>query len=137
MSISEGFVRNALKKTTSTGVALPEKRGKRIPFNKISEDVIKNIKANINSYPAYESHYSRERTAKKYLGSDLNISKMYNLYNEECEKKRLRPAKLWLYRKIFNEDFNLSFHLPDNDTCDLCDHFSRPSRKRKCCPKKK
>lgn len=28
-----------------------------------------------------------------------------------------------MYRKIFNEDFNLSFHHPAQDTCEKCDTF--------------
>lgn len=28
-----------------------------------------------------------------------------------------------MYRKIFNEQFNLSFHLSYSDTCDECDHL--------------
>lgn len=29
--------------------------------------------------------------------------------------------KEWLYRKIFNEEFNLSFGYPRSDTCETCD----------------
>ena len=28
-----------------------------------------------------------------------------------------------MYRKVFNEQFNLSFHLPSKDTCEKCDGF--------------
>ena len=29
--------------------------------------------------------------------------------------------KEWLYRKIFNEEYNLSFGYPRSDTCETCD----------------
>lgn len=32
-------------------------------------------------------------------------------------------VKIWLYRKIFNEEFNLSFGYPRSDTCQLCDEL--------------
>ena len=32
-------------------------------------------------------------------------------------------AKDWLYRKIFNDDFNLSFGYPRSDTCQMCDEL--------------
>ena len=32
-------------------------------------------------------------------------------------------VKDWLYRKIFNEDFNLSFGYPRSDTCQMCDEL--------------
>ena len=32
-------------------------------------------------------------------------------------------VKTWLYQKIFNEEFNLSFGYPQSDTCQLCDEL--------------
>ncbi|KAJ8956579.1 hypothetical protein NQ314_006706 [Rhamnusium bicolor] len=51
---------------------------------------------------------------------------MYMLYLTNCSENDIpksKQAKEWLYRKIFNEDFNLSFHPLYNDTCDDCDHL--------------
>lgn len=95
-------------------------RGKHTPGTKLADSIIDGVKSHIAKYLAYQSHYSRERTCKKYLGNHLNISKMYDLYVEECEEKQVTPGKKWLFRKIFNEEFNLSFKFPDNDTCDTC-----------------
>lgn len=89
-------------------------RGKHVAVNKTPEVIRQQIQEHISKYPAYQS-------CKKYLGSHLNISKMYSLYTDECKEKGVPFAKKWLFQKIFNEDFNLSFNLPDNDTCDLCD----------------
>lgn len=97
---------------------------KHIPSNKISEEIRNRIRDHISKFPTYSSHYSRERSAKKYLGNHLNISRMYNLYREECEENNLpenQIGKEWLYSEIFNYEFNYSFKLPSNDTCDLCD----------------
>ena len=56
-----------------------------------------------------ESHYSREKSKRKYLSFNMSLSKMYVLYI--LRNKRLEnPPKLCLYIKIFMEDFNLSFH---------------------------
>lgn len=48
---------------------------------------------------------------------------MHSIYVNECLKNNIKPEKKWVYSKVFNEDFNLSFHLPDNDTCDVCDQL--------------
>ena len=77
--------------------------------NKILETVVQDIKNHINRYPTYESNYSRERTTRKYLGSERNIRKMYSLYCQECEERN--EAKEWFFRKIFHEHFNLALHL--------------------------
>lgn len=109
LAISEMFMRTALKKTTDTGMIKVDLRGKHTPGTKLADSIIDGVKSHIAKYPAYQSHYSRERTCKKYLGNHLNISKMYDLYVEECEEKQVTPGKKWLFRQIFNEDFNLSF----------------------------
>jgi hypothetical protein len=47
---------------------------------------------------------------------------MYSLYCDECEdSNRVSDS---LYRSIFNNEFNLSFHQPKSDTCKKCDVFS-------------
>ncbi|KAF2892092.1 hypothetical protein ILUMI_14081 [Ignelater luminosus] len=51
---------------------------------------------------------------------------MYRLYKIECEENNVAEthiAKELLYADIFNKEFNLSFKVPDNDTCDACDNF--------------
>ncbi|KAF0682293.1 Uncharacterized protein FWK35_00033855, partial [Aphis craccivora] len=73
-----------------------------------------------------ESHYSREKTVKKYLGNELNISKMYKLYVDNCKEHKVPTgniAKHWLYSEIFNNEFNLAFKEPANDSCVICDEF--------------
>ena len=54
---------------------------------------------------------------------------MYLLYLEKYEpqvnESGVKPeVKEWLYRKIFNEEFNLSFGYPRSDTCETCDLFN-------------
>ena len=51
---------------------------------------------------------------------------MYLLYLEKHEPQVKdsgdKPqVKEWLYRKIFNEEYNLSFGYPRSDTCETCD----------------
>lgn len=121
LSISDTFMRIALKNAGEAGLMTPDLRGKHIPANKLPSESLERIKNHISQFPVYESHHSRERTQRKYLGNHLNISTMYSLYVDECKKDKIKPDKMWIYSKVFNEDFNLSFHLSDNDTCDVCD----------------
>lgn len=126
LSISQQTVDTAIKKKKDGGLVTPDKRGKHIPANKISEEVRNSVRNHISKFPTYESHYSRERTKKKYLGNHLNINRMYSLYLEDCKESGFGPesiAKEWLYSEIFNYEYNYSFKSPDNDTCDLCDQL--------------
>ena len=57
------------------------------------------------SFPKTESHYYKQRD----LDSDLNITKMYNLYGQNCINETTGFVKLSMYRKIFSKEFNLDF----------------------------
>ena len=51
---------------------------------------------------------------------------MYDLYfkryEPEVSETPAKPqVKDWLYRKIFNEEFKMSFGYPHSDTCETCD----------------
>ncbi|KAK5642497.1 hypothetical protein RI129_008664 [Pyrocoelia pectoralis] len=126
LHISQTFVTTALKKKEAGGIIAIDERGRHDRHAKVPELVRQSVRDHIMKFPAEESHYSRERSKRKYLGTHLNLSKMYNLYKSECEENNLSEnviAKEWLYCEIFNTEFNLSFKPPDNDTCDKCDFF--------------
>lgn len=127
LSISQQYVDTAIAKKREGGLISPDKRGSHTPGNKISPEVRQSVRNHISQFPLYESHYSRERSKKKYLGNHLNIAKMYRLYKEQCQESKVPPesiAKEWLYGEIFNYEYNYGFKNPDNDTCDTCDILS-------------
>lgn len=126
LNLSQTSVRFALQKRQSSGLVTVDQRGKHEPSNKIGATERNMIKEHINKFPCIESHYSRNKSQKKYLGSHLNISKMYELFFEECKENQIPEEEIpkkWLYADIFNTEFNLSFKEPNNDTCDACDEF--------------
>lgn len=45
---------------------------------------------------------------------------MYNLYKEKCLEEDKIPVKKSMYHHIFATKFNLGFHIPKTDRCDLC-----------------
>ena len=92
------------------GVPRLDKRGRHEPPNKTSQEDLDVISQHIESFPVYESHYSRsDNPNRKYLSPDLTVAKMYNLYKERCLPEGKRAASEWIYRKHFNENYNLSF----------------------------
>lgn len=128
LCIGEKFLKISFEKQLVGGLVAPDQRGKHTPSNKSPPVVIQSVIDHINMYPSYESHYSRQKSARKFLGPDLNIPAMYRQYKEwmaEKESPENLIAKEWLYRNIFNTKFNLSFKLPSVDTCDDCDAYQR------------
>ena len=106
-------VENLAKKLNSGALVASDNQGKHKQRpHAISLDVKDEIREHIRSFPRRQSHYSRSDNGKRqYLPEGLSIAEMHQLYLQEHE-----PVKEWLYRKMFNEEFNLSFGYPRSDT---------------------
>ncbi|GFN76019.1 hypothetical protein PoB_000252500 [Plakobranchus ocellatus] len=117
LSVSKDFIYGALKQH-SNGVLTPPKQGRHDKHKKVKETVVQDVRDHINSFAAIDSHYCRAKTNKKYLDASLSVAKMYRLY-EEAYKEHER-APLDKYRRIFDEEFNLAFHKPKKDQCEIC-----------------
>ena len=111
--------------TTGSGIPKQDSRGKHHNRpNRTAGDVVKFVKDHISSFPVYQSHYSRRDNINRvYLGEDLNIAKMHRLYTELGIEKNWPKVKPELYRRIFCEEFNIGFKLPQIDTCKVCDQL--------------
>ena len=126
LCVSNGRVARVMKKAANAsdkaGIPSPDKRGSGGGHNKIPADRIALIKEHISIFLINESHYTRSHQAtRKYLSSDLTVTKMYRLYKVWMETKGYEPLQEWVYRRVFVTDFNLSFHQPRQDTCKTCD----------------
>ena len=119
LSINSARINGAVKRKIS-GV-FSDERGHHIPHNKTPDSVIENVKLHINTYPKYISHYTRKRSKKLYLRNVHSVADMYREYLDWCKERNEIPVKEWIYSRVFNDDFNLSFHQPKLDTCKTCD----------------
>lgn len=75
----------------------------------------------ISSFPKYVSHYTRNQTDSKFLSPNLSLSKMYELYKQQCAGI---PVSKSFYNRIFYDYFNLRFKSPKKHTCKKCDLFA-------------
>lgn len=115
---TEKFIRNTLinKSQSRSGTVHEDRRGKHEPKNKTTTDRIQNVVAHIQSFPKYESHYTRRVNNRNYLPSELNLAKMYKLYCEICPN----PVGRTIYESEFHK-LNLAFKVPKTDTCHKCE----------------
>lgn len=75
-------------------------------------------------FPRVESHYCRVSTEAQYLEQGLNVATMYRLYKEWMRSKNEKSiAAEHHYRHIFNFSYNLRFHVPKKDQCDICTQY--------------
>ena len=126
LGISEGRLHRCLLRKRSVVPCVSDNRGKhRSHHTVVSANQLADIRSHIQSFPRYRSHYCRRDSVNRtyYLNPDLNLSIMYNLYVDSCKENNKAYVKKWCYRKIFNEEFNISFHKPSTDTCSYCDRW--------------
>lgn len=103
-----------------------DNRGRHPAKSRISDKQELLVKQHINSFDAVESHYSRKDSSKKYLPGSLNISKMFRLYIDYCKENCVDKKDVVsesMYRWIFVNKFNLGFHIPKKDQCNLCVNY--------------
>lgn len=84
----------------------------------LSHSDIDTVHAHIRSLRGRKSHYSLSETRRLYLPEELNISKLYKLYKVQYPQSRVSYE---MYRRIFNNSYNISFGYPRKDTCSTCD----------------
>ena len=109
-----------------TRAAYAAARPQRVKWGKSANNVVpqeikEGIRVHINSIPRVESHYCRATTNKEYVAPGLSISLLYEKYVEKCNETGRTPGKIHLYRQIFNSEFNVAFHVPKKDRCDVCE----------------
>jgi len=103
----------------------PDGRGKHSsrPNKHLDEHTLR-VKAHIESFPKHQSHYSRQQNMNRvYVGSELSIGKMYDLYKEKCAAENYSAVSADYYRRVNCEEYNIGFAAPKSDTCKTCDKF--------------
>ncbi|GFN78691.1 hypothetical protein PoB_000519700 [Plakobranchus ocellatus] len=126
--------RNVAKKKGVEGACEGDMRGKHASRANKIDDEREHIRAHINSFPKTYSHYCRNNTKRRYLGSDLNLHTLYFLYKEKAETDGRKLASLSSYKNVFYKEFNLGFHKRLKDRCDYCvanDNMSEKEKLRK------
>ena len=110
-AVSDGRINKALKAQSETsGAPHTDRRGHHEPQNKISDQRKGFVREHIESFPKYRSHYSRkDNPNRSYLSPTLSIAKMFELYRIKCSEAEVEPVSEWVYRRIFNTEYNLCF----------------------------
>ena len=105
-----------------------DKRGKSNKPRKYGPLIREQIKEHIKSFPYEENHYSRNKSKKQFLSSDLNVNRLYLAFRLKFPDIN---ATYKYYMEVFKKDFpHLRFGRPKTDTCSVCDLHNN---KIKCC----
>lgn len=116
---SKNRVHLVCKKYLETGVVPAETRGGARQLDKYNTKK-ESIKTFIKSFVPVQKHYCRAKNKhRQYLASELNITKMWNMYNENHPTEELHCAYDF-FRNVFSENFNIGFDAPYTDKCSTC-----------------
>lgn len=107
LALSSSSVRRAVI-NAKNGVPQEDRRGKRPPGNKIPEKVKEKVKDTVRTH----IDIMNAQNLLQHVARDLNIRKMYTLYQNFCEKESIptiNVAKFWLYRSILKTEYDSLF----------------------------
>jgi hypothetical protein len=126
LDVSHKFVKNAISPSPA-GIIQNDRRGKKSNPKKTPEHILECIRKHIASFDAVPSHYCRKESKRTYLSENLNITEMHRLYVKECTSNGSPASSRAIYRRVFCDEFNLSFHVPKKDACSVCEGFKSSS----------
>lgn len=119
--VTPSKIRTIVTKKLNNGqsVNIHHQRGKKAPGNKILENDIEEASLFLLSVPAYESHYGRADSSKKYLPDYHTKSSLFEDFKATYANNRVHYNKSC---KIF-KDLKLSIKSKACDTCKTCDEL--------------
>lgn len=97
-----------------------DKRGKTANSRKISAMDTSFVKRFIGKFASYESIYDSLSRSMRYLHPNLNLRKMYKMYEEECGFTGRKQMSSSMFRQIFNTSFDLAFVRLTKRNCHVC-----------------
>ena len=104
-NISRKVIQTAIAKKKRNGNLIADDvKGKTASHVKYNSNALDAVKEHIKKFPVMESHFCRESTKRQYLASNLNITKMYELFVKENPNTEIQEH---YYKKVFNENCNL------------------------------
>lgn len=117
--VTDSKIRTLIEKKTQNGQFnnILYKRGKQEPKNKISDSDKEEAGLFLLSVPAYESHYGRSDSEKRYLPQYHSKNSLFEDFKGAYPSNRVNFK---MFRTIF-DDLGLSIKQKQCDTCKTCD----------------
>lgn len=130
------MLRTVKSKTDDAGFLATDQRGKHTNRRTIDESIIQDIRDHINGIPRIESHYLRASTSREFIDGSKIVKELWRDFRNTRNTQQPK-VEYWLYHNVFTTQFNIGFHQPKKDRCDLCVEFELSSIDRKSILKEK
>ena len=96
LCVGDAYVSHAMKMKLNGRFSGNENHGKHTPYSKTEQIKLLRIHEHIESFPKVASHYIRKTSTRQFLGPELNISRIYDLYQEKCQLEGEEPASNYI-----------------------------------------
>lgn len=132
LGITDRMIQTTKSKYDVNGIVLEDFRGKHENHKKIPAELVSDIREHIKSIPRIESHYLRNNSVREYyIDGSKTITDLYKDFKNHQAERGREAGKYCSYYKIFTTQFNIGFHQPKKDLCDLCMTFDNTSAEQK------
>lgn len=111
----------------NTNPSAVDRRG-LFPSRKAKFNDAEFLKNFIENIPQYESTYSKSRSHAKVLHPDLNITKLYKIYQTNCETDQRKVMSLSYFKKAFKK-FDFTFAKYRTPTCFTCSYIASKQKR--------
>ena len=118
LGVGKDRVEHIMKNYLEKGTLTTDRRGGDTKSKRF-KDKVKSVLDFIRKLPCQDGHYCRLRSPhRQYLPSDLNIAKLWRMYNKSVTAKL--KVKESYFRFLFKTKFNVGFGSPRTDACSTC-----------------
>ncbi|KMQ85258.1 lish domain-containing [Lasius niger] len=130
LDINDRPIRTVISKIEN-GFTKEDLRGCHGNHRRLDESIKDGVRKHIDSIPRIESHYLRTQTTREFIEGGKTIADLHRDYTEKCNAEGLPTAKLSMFARIFNTEYNLSFFTLKKDQCELCTAFGNAQNEDK------
>lgn len=106
-SLNDGRIMRVLKKRDKYNMSFEDLRGRCSSVTKVQ---LSRVREHINVFPRFDDNYIINPEGL-FLQSDLDVTKMYRMYVEQCMYDNVSFVKEHIYQQVF-EEFGLDFLMP-------------------------
>ncbi|XP_014278948.1 uncharacterized protein [Halyomorpha halys] len=109
------------KRDKSLGATIePDLRGKHGKQKTLGPAIRQEIHKHINSIPKIENHYTFENPSRTFIDGSRSLADIHRDYVSSCKAKNIPYGSYALFRRVFMNDFNISFFVSEKGICEIC-----------------
>lgn len=83
----------------------------------------RDVHEHVESVPRIKSYYFRTETTKQFIYGWKSLADLHRDYVILCKEQNFQFAKINMYSRIFDKEYNISFYIPKKDQYSQCEVY--------------